>query len=335
VTTPLQIIGQGLAGTCLAWELFDRGVPFEIVDREHGGSSRVAAGMINPVTGKNFQPSWRIAEFLPEAMAFYGSIEARLGVKFWHPHPVLRLAADPKNWEKIRGKLSADDVAPWVVGEVTPPDDRWVGAVAVRGGGRLDVKAFLDASRDFFRASGHYSQAEVDFLTASSSRRVWCEGAAGLLLGRPAPHRCAKGEILTLRAEGWDETQIRIGNRGWLIPIGGGVFKVGATYEWDELDELPTEAGRAAVEAIAVSLMDERFEVIDHEAGIRPILRRSEPLIGEIEGEWFFNGLGSKGSLYAPGIARRLTACLLDGARPEPELDLGVFLESLKAHGES
>ena len=130
---PFQIIGQGLAGTCLAWELFDRGVAFEIVDRECGGSSRVAAGMINPVTGKNFQPSWRIAEFLPEAMAFYKSVEDRLGTKFWHPHPVLRLAADPKNWEKIRGKFSAEDVALWVIGEVPPPDDRWVGAVAVRG----------------------------------------------------------------------------------------------------------------------------------------------------------------------------------------------------------
>lgn len=335
MSTPVQIIGQGLAGTCLAWELLDRGVAFEIVDREHGGSSRVAAGMINAVTGKNFQPSWRIAEFLPEAMAFYASVEARLGTKLWHPHPVLRLAADSKNWEKIRGKLSAQDVAPWVVGEVPPPDNRWVGAVAVRGGGRLDVKGFLDASRAFFSEQGLYRQAEMDDPAASSSRRVWCEGAAGLLLGRPAPHRCAKGEILTLRAEGWDETQIRIGNGGWLIPLGGGVFKVGATYEWDELDEFPTEAGRAAVEAIAVSLMDEQFQVIDHEAGIRPILRRSEPLIGEIDGEWFFNGLGSKGSLYAPGIARRLTACLFDGARPEPELDLSVFLESLKTHGQS
>ena len=335
MSKPFQIIGQGLAGTCLGWSLIDRGVAFEILDREQGGSSRVAAGMINPVTGKNFQPSWRIAEFLPEAMAFYQSVETRLGARFWHPHPVLRLATDSKNWDKIRGKLSADDVAPWVIGEVAPPDDRWVGAVEVRGGGRLDVRAFLDASRAFFAERGSYRNAAVEFPAASSSRRIWCEGAAGLLLGRPAPHRCAKGEILTLRAAGWDETHIRIGNRGWLIPIGGGVFKVGATYEWDDLDELPTGNGRLAVESIARALMDECFEVIGHEAGIRPILRRSEPLIGEIGGEWFFNGLGSKGSLYAPGIASRLTACLLDGARPEPELDLGVFLESLKTHGES
>jgi glycine/D-amino acid oxidase-like deaminating enzyme len=291
--------------------------------------------MINPVTGKNFQPSWRIAEFLPEAMAFYQAVEARLGERFWHPHPVLRLAADPKNWEKIRGKLPADDVAPWVIGEVTPPDVRWVGAVEVRGGGRLDVRSFLDASRRFFGERGLYRVESVDFGSKSTACRIWCEGAAGLMLGRPAPHRCAKGEILTLKAEGWDDSRIRIGNRGWLIPLGDSVFKVGATYEWDELDECPTETGRSQVGDIARALMDDRFTVIAHEAGIRPILRRSEPLIGEIAGEWFFNGLGSKGSLYAPGVAHRLTDCLLDGSRPDPELDLQAFLDTLKCDGDS
>ncbi|HEY9156184.1 MAG TPA: FAD-dependent oxidoreductase, partial [Opitutaceae bacterium] len=86
-----QIIGQGLAGTCLAWALFEREVPFELLDRERGGSSRVAAGLINPVTGMRFEPSWRIDEFLPEAIAFYESLERTLGERFWHPLPVVRL----------------------------------------------------------------------------------------------------------------------------------------------------------------------------------------------------------------------------------------------------
>jgi len=335
VDAPFQIIGQGLAGTCLAWSIFDRGLSFEIVDQEQGGSSRVAAGMINPVTGKNFQPSWRIDEFLPEAIRFYQALESRLGVSFWHPLPILRLASDAKGWEKFRAKLSLPEVATWAAGEVSPPDDRWLGAVEIRGGGRLDVKGFLDASRRFFFERGLYRQATVDCSSASSSQRIWCEGADGLLLGRPAPHRCAKGEILTLRAEAWDESQIRIGNGGWLIPLGAGVFKVGATYEWNELDECPTLKGRARVEEIARSLMDGQFTVMAHEAGIRPIIRRSEPLIGQVDGEWHFNGLGSKGSLYAPGMARRLTDCLLDGTEPEPDLDLRVFLNSLKPHGDS
>src|SRR5262245_21225568 len=55
------IVGQVLAGTCLAWALWDRGEGFLMIDRGAGGSSRVAAGMVYPITGKNFEPSWRIA----------------------------------------------------------------------------------------------------------------------------------------------------------------------------------------------------------------------------------------------------------------------------------
>ena len=324
------IVGQGLAGTCLAWALWRRGVKFTLVDRGAGGSSRVAAGMVNPVTGKNFEPSWRIAEFLPEALEFYAQIEARIGRQVWYPLPVLRLAGSDKEWRKISNKLTEPHVAPWVGGEVVPPMG-WSGAVAVRGGGRLDTRAFMDGSRDFFQQLGCYQLGDVPYAD-NRDGVIWCEGAVGLLAGRYGPQRCAKGEILTLRAKGWDESQIRIGAGGWLVPQGGGIFKVGSTYEWNELDEIPTAQGRARVEEIASRLGGAEFEVIDHEAGVRPILRRSEPLIGPLaEGGWMFNALGSKGSLYAPGMAARLARWLLDGIEPEPEVDFRVFLQQTRA----
>jgi glycine oxidase len=321
-----QIIGQGLAGTCLAWVLFERDVPFELLDREQGGSSRVAAGLINPVTGKRFEPSWRIDEFLPEAVAFYESLEQRLDERFWHPLPVVRLTTDRKDRTKAEAKLNDPVVRPWLAGEVSPPPGEWSGAFELRGGGRLDVRAFLDASRKFFQERGIYRRAEVDPVGSFNGERVWCEGASGLLTGKLGTHRCAKGEILTVQAMGWSESRILIGGGGWLVPLGGDRYKAGATYDWDRLDEAPTEEGRAKVEAILRRLVPGSFEVIDHEAGVRPILRRSQPLIGKIGGEWFFNGLGSKGSLYAPGVARRLASWLIDGTEPEADFNLADFL---------
>jgi glycine oxidase len=329
--THWTIVGQGLAGTCLAWALWERGVPFHIIDRGHGGSSRVAAGMVNPVTGKNFEPSWRIAEFLPDAMAFYQRLGQRLGRTLWHPLPVVRLAGSEKEWRKMVAKLERPEVAPWVVGEVPAPDG-WAGAVELRGGGRLDTRAFMDSSRGFFEERECYRTGEVsaeDFKPGE----IRCEGAAGLTGGHYGTSRCAKGEILTLRAEGWDQRAIRIGAGGWLVPQGGGVFKAGSTYEWDELDELPTEKGRARVEEIARRLGGKDFEVVRHDAGVRPILRRSEPLIGPAgDGAWMFNALGSKGSLYAPGMAARLADWLVDGNEPEPEVDFREFSKRSDDH---
>ena len=331
--SPWTIVGQGLAGTCLAWELWKRGAGFRMVDRESGGSSRVAAGLINPVTGKNFEPSTWITEFLPQALEFYAEVEQRIGRQFWFPHPVLRLAGTDKEWAKMIAKSSHPDVAEWLANDGAPViADGWVGALELTGGGRLDVRSFLDESREFFRQQGFYQKAEVS-AAPQAGGRIWCEGAAGLMLGKFGPHRCAKGEILTLRASGWDETHIRIGAGGWLVPLGRGHFKAGSTYEWNQLDESPTEAGRTRVREIATRLGGESFEVIAHEAGIRPILRRSEPLIGPLGGaDWMFNAMGSKGSLYAPGMAQQLASWLTENIEPDPKVDYRYFSKTDMAH---
>jgi glycine oxidase len=308
--TPL-IIGQGLAGTCLAWEFLRRGVRFCITDRGIGGSTRVAAGLINPITGKNFEPSWRITDFYPQAIAFYCSLEAEFGKKLWHPLPVLRLASSEKEWSKISAKRYLPEVKPWMASGNLIPLPGFKGCVELAGGGWLDTKEFLQFSRDHFNQLG--------ILSDSGKPLIRCEGAAGLITGGMGMHRCAKGEILTVRAD-WPESHIRIGAGGWLVPIGGGYFRVGSTYDWDNLNEEPTEHGLERIIAIAEKLGGASFKITAHVAGIRPILRRSQPLLGKNEnGEWLFNGLGSKGTLYAPGMAAMLAGWMLDGQEPTPE----------------
>src|SRR4051812_4350518 len=88
------IVGQGLAGTALAWALLRRGRSVLVVDSEQGGSSRLAAGLITPVTGKRLAKSWRWDELYPAAATFYRAIEADTGVSFFHPRPAVRLFAN-------------------------------------------------------------------------------------------------------------------------------------------------------------------------------------------------------------------------------------------------
>lgn len=310
----IHITGMGLAGCCLAWRLSFQGREFSWSDDDRpGASSRIAAGMINPVTGKNFNPSWRLAEFLPEAEAFFTRVGDEVGRRLWFPLPVWRVAEE-KEWPRFLEKIATPETSPWVdrVEEDVPG---WRGAVVLKGGARVATRDFCEATAAYFSRNRGLRQ--------DATAMVLCEGAAGLIAGSLNHHRCAKGEILTLRAPAWRSDRIVIGAGGWLVPTGEGTFKAGSTYVWDRLDGEPTAEGLAMVEKIARRLGGEDFEVVGHDAGIRPIVRRSQPVIGPLpDGRVIFNGLGSKGSLYAPGVAARLVAWLENETDIEGELDV-------------
>jgi len=310
MTDVVEIVGAGLAGCCLAWRLRERGLAVRLVDDlRPGGASRVAAGLVNPVTGRNFEPSWRIGEFLPEAVEFFGKVGSEMDRQLWFPHPVRRLFSG-KEWQKAERKLVLPGVAEWI-GAVEENVDGWRAVVTLKGGGRVDTRAFCEGTAEVFGLEDRGRDGVV---------RVRCGGAFDLMNGLLGGHRCAKGEILTVETAEADPTAILIGGGGWLVPLGAGRFKAGATYEWDTLDGVPTEAGRLRVEGILRALGIGRYGITAHEAGVRPIVRRSMPLIGKREGDWVFNGLGSKGSLYAPGVARRLVDWLVDGVMEDESL---------------
>ena len=58
------IIGQGIAGSTLALELLKREKTVLVVDRQDAGSStRVAAGLVTPLTGKGMNAAWRQEQY--------------------------------------------------------------------------------------------------------------------------------------------------------------------------------------------------------------------------------------------------------------------------------
>ncbi len=312
----VDIVGAGLAGCCLAWQLRERGVDVRLVDDHRpGAASRVAAGLVNPVTGQNYEPSWRIAEFLPESVAFFERIGREIGRQLWFPMPVVRLVTE-KEWPKAAGKLERPEVARWVE-QVEEHVGKWRARVTLKGGGRVDTRAFCEATeRKWGVRNAEWGAGEV----------VRCGGAFDLEEGLLGEHRCAKGEILTGTIPDGDESRILIGGGGWLVPVGEGRFKLGATYEWDDLKALPSKGGIDRLLGILRRLEVRHFMMERHEVGIRPIVRRSMPLIGKAGDAVVFNGLGSKGSLYAPGVARRLAEWLVDGTEIEEDLDAGRWL---------
>lgn len=337
------MVGQGLAGTALAWHLLRRGRTVLVIDREAAvTSSRTAAGLITPVTGKRLARSWRWDELYPAAVAFYREIEAATGEQFFHQRPALRLFADQS--ERAEFEKRAGGV---LRGLVRRADDIPAALAAPLGGfemptaARLDVPRCLDASRDHFRRQEAYLAAELEVprdveLIAGGVRlpRLGVEARWLVLCRGFAPDadpwfggvrfNAAKGEILDLRIP--DLCEQRVVNRGvWLAPVAESVFRCGATYTWDELNCEPTAVGRAEIESRLRDFLRLPFEVIDHRAAVRPVIDAGFPVLGrhpEFPQLAYFNGLGSKGSLLAPFFADQLAACLLGERDVEPAVDV-------------
>jgi len=69
------IVGQGICGTFLSWNLLKAGKKILVIDEPYQSSStKVASGIINPVTGRRVVTTWMIEELLPFAFNAYTAI---------------------------------------------------------------------------------------------------------------------------------------------------------------------------------------------------------------------------------------------------------------------
>ena len=315
------IVGAGLAGSTLAWALHRRGRAVRLIDREPPTTtSRVAAGLLTPITGKKPAVSWRWHDLRPSAERFYREVEATTGRRFFHHRPIVRvMTSEPERAAfgrtEFAGLVSLADPP---LGDVVPQP---FGAVLMPTAAQLDVPEYLNASREHFSRLGQYHRGEWDGRTDRPT--VLCQGFVSSTVF-PLPFRPAKGEILTVRIPGWGESR-GVNRGGWWLAPAGEHYHFGATYSWDRLDDEPTDAGREELTAKLRELIRLPFEVVGHTAGVRPIVTGRKPVIGthpSIPTLAVFNGLSSKGSLTAPFFADMLAAHLCDGTPIDPEVDV-------------
>lgn len=347
------IIGQGIAGTALAWQLCRRGFRVMVVDRETDNSaSRIAAGLITPVTGKRLAKSWRLDEVYPAAVAFYRWVETQVGETFFLQRPSVRLFQNEAERDEFHKRAAG-----MLVGLVhfldSPVNSDWfhapLGGFEMPTAARLDVSRYLGLSRSYFHQRGDYLLADIDpgrdleitanglFLPRFGLKcrvAIFCRGfsdASDPWFGT-IKFNAAKGEILTLRIP--EIREDRIIHRGiWLAPVGGDIFRAGSTYVWDDLQPEPTAGGRAEIEARLRQLLRVPFEVIGHQAAVRPVIDAGYPVLGphpDFSQLAYFNGLGSKGSLLAPFFADQLAACLMRERQVDPEVDVRKFLGKMR-----
>ena len=325
-TAVIRIVGQGLAGSTLALLLHEQGYNVFLYDNGYRtSSSRVAAGMWNPLSFVNLKRSWMVNQLLPELESTYKRLEQLLGVSFFHPLPLLRVFPDAGAANLWEEKSMHPEVESYIDSTRTiHTEQHYVqpfGSGFVHGAGWLNIPVYLDSALKFIHANQAFEEREIE----SNDIHNWleqgdfvlqCTGWKPMLnsFWNDAPIHANKGQVLTLNIDEMT-SEYMCNFRKFLIPMGNGLYRAGSTYEHGVLDALPSSAADEILADVTMSVKH-AFSVVDHKAGFRPTTIDRQPVIGmhdEHPGLGIFNGFGSRGVMLVPFFARHLIEHLTQG----------------------
>ena len=155
---------------------------------------------------------------------------------------------------------------------------------------------------------------------------IFCEGYKGL--NNPhfnlLPLTQTKGETLTIKNIKLPENE-SVNRKCFVLPLSPGVFKIGSTYTWNTADLSPTKEGKNDILNNLSFLTNEKPEIINHSAGIRPTTVDRRPLMGThptMKNYHYFNGLGAKGYMLAPRLSFEFAEYLLKNKALNKEVNL-------------
>lgn len=340
------ITGFGLAGATLAKTLKDAGADVVVTDFEDGSSSsRVAAGLCNPITGRNFALTWRANEIFPFLRDYYQKVGDVAGVSLFHPMPVYRICASVRELNEWSNKSGDAAYAPFVTGgfDADPEivDAPW-GIIGTTGGGYVNIPKYLDVIREELGSNYHATDRliEPDDLQITDSSVTWknvkarhlilCEGylAYQRMFYSYLPFTPMKGEILELHIPGLYRDRILV-RGGFVLPFENNIHLAGASYDGKNFNSVPTDAARKQILDRLASYVKLPVEVTGHRAGVRPAVKDRRPLVGthsQFKNVHLFNGMGSKGTSLSPYLAALFTDYLLNGKELPEEVDLHRFV---------
>lgn len=329
------IVGQGIAGTLLAWNLKKRGHTVLIMDAGHqNSSSNVAAGIVNPITGKNFVCSWRVDEFLPAALETYKEMSAELGEPVYAMSNIIRAIDDALGENNWLARTADPRVSAYMLpcadassfeGKVRPA----FSYAELTGTFHVYMPLILQSYRDRWKVEGCLLEqsfdhdalvAEADHFeyNAFSFRNiVFCEGFQ--VTNNPFfpeyPMVPSKGQAFLVRIPNAGFTKM-YKDQIFLVHQYDDVYWAGGGYEKRASDTGPTQEGYRLLKGQLDQILMIPYEIIDHKAAIRPTMQQRRPIVQAHDihkGMYIFNGLGTKGGSMAPLIARSMAEALDEG----------------------
>ncbi len=332
------LIGQGLAGSILSLALHERGQLHHIIDDPFlSASSRVAAGIVNPIVLKRLKPVQDADLFLPAAVQFYNRWGYLLKEEFYNRINIHHIFSSPGQVNDWLVKSELPKLSPYL-GKVIPNTATTIlaphGLGVVEHTAWLQTDNFLKAHLSHHQSTMSYSEEEVlpQKLTDLAKEFRYVIICNGHLMRKLTPQTAeafapTRGEVMIVESEDLPQDVIYHGPV-FILPLGHNRFKVGATYHWDLLQDTTTAGGLGQLKSEFEKIFNGGYKVVQHLAGVRPNIKDRKPLVGRItKNIYAFNGLGSRGVLMAPYLADIFLDHLLEHKKLPDRYNVERFLQ--------
>ncbi|MCC7124305.1 MAG: glycine oxidase ThiO [Acidobacteria bacterium] len=354
--TSVIVIGAGVIGATVAWELASAGHRVHLIDaRTPGdGATRASAGVLAPyIEGAPASP---LRELGRDSLERYDEFIARLKDDSHTDviydrrgtlelamtadeatrlsHDAATLARDGVEAQWLSGAALVDldpNVSRQALGGLFVPIHGSVGVssltmaavtAAVERGARVMVETgAIDVSSQggvtVRTAQGTLTADQAVMAAGSWSSRVTVQGAD------PLPVKPIRGQLLQLGGSRGLLRRVVWGARGYLVPWPDGTVLAGATVEDVGFDERTTSEARRSLMEMAVSLAPAlaNADIADVRAGLRPRGPDNLPMIGRsqaVPGLIYATAHYRNGILLAPLTATLVRALIEDESFTPP-----------------
>lgn len=337
------IVGQGLAGSWLAYEMMQIGLSIIVLNEDKAEtSSKKAAGIYNPITGRKMVKTWRADQLFPSLESKYEELEKLTGESFLHPTPIYRpfkLIEDQNDWD---GKVADHSYKSFLkelrvssLGLEHIQDE--LGGIIINQSGYVDIPVMLDAIQNYLKSKGVYHSEVFDYerieINSESvtykdhlaNKIIFCEGSLSDNPYWNLPFKPVRGEIIDIACALQSDYII---NQGVFMIPKGDRFTIGSTYDHNNLSYEPQESGIKSLEERLKKLFSGEYQILEKRAGVRPATHDRKPYIGlhhKYKTLGIFNGFGTKGVSLTPHFAKHF----VDVLQGKSEIDEEVHVQRI------